>query len=366
MILGNFYSNIEIPEEEGIIIYTLVNFIKNNSTIKLTKKDDINHLENILGVLINISRDNMKNKNIIIYNEIIPFLLALINSSETLIWKRSILLLSYLCNNESTEIKNNIIELSTFNILYKKLFQISPPPPEKMLLDNYYEVYCSILGIRYLIDSNSSGITSFLDTPFIPLLLWTLDSAISLAGRSSYENIHNIQNYICLCFESCSSFSYENSSRLVEMKVIDGMMNVIEIYASKVKKKNQNVNEDTCLYSSMVIFNITREGFEKSLDGKFNKFKLIFEEDNKINRLLDCFKIIISHQPQSSTQMEILNYISISICYLLKSQKPLSIYHPILIYMNELKSSPSSAIGYDFTLAARNALVKIIDVEKCL
>jgi hypothetical protein len=63
---------------------------------------------------------------IIVDNGIIPLLLPLINSSETFVWKHSITLLSNLCAIKSTEIKNEIIELGAFNILHKKLLEISP------------------------------------------------------------------------------------------------------------------------------------------------------------------------------------------------------------------------------------------------
>jgi hypothetical protein len=152
------------------------------------------------------------------------------------------------------------------------------------------------------------------------------------------------------------------------MKVIDGMMKVIETYTSKIKenKQKQKVNEDTCLSASIAISNTSLLGSNKSSSGEFNKFKLTFEENNKITRLLDSFKRIISHQPQSATQKRILNRISISICRLLKSQKPSPIYHPVLIYVNELKSFPSPTTGYNFPLQAQIAWNEMVDAEKCL
>jgi hypothetical protein len=368
IILGLFYAYIEIPEEERIIVYTLINCIKKTSTNKLTKKEDIDHFVNILGALINISVNYEKNRKIIIDNGIIPLLLPLINSSETLVFENSVILLSNLCAIELTEIKNKIIELGAFNILHKKLLEISLLPPQKTLSSNYYSIYRSVAAIDNLLDSNSSGVTSFLNTPLIPLLLWTLNSAIFLADTSSDTNIHNIQNGICRCFMDSSFFSYEDSSRLIEMKVIDGMMNVIETYASEIKenKQKQKVNEDTCLRASIVIFNISFHGFNKLSSGEFNKFKLTFGENNKIIRLFDSFKIIVSHQPQSPTQKEILDIISISICRLLKLQKLSPIYHPVLIYLNKVRSSPSPITGYNFPLQAQIAWNEMVDAEKCL
>jgi hypothetical protein len=115
-----------------------------------------------------------------------------------------------------------------------------------------------------------------------------------------------------------------------------------------------------------VISNISLYGCDKSLLKKTNKFKLTFKKNNKITQLFDSFKIIISHQPQLSIQKDILDHISISVCRLLKSQKPSPIYSPVLIYVNELKSSPSPTTGYDYPLAAQIAWNKMIDAEKYL
>jgi hypothetical protein len=116
----------------------------------------------------------------------------LINSSEINIYQNSIILLSNICIDSSDEEKNNLIESGIFDVYHKKLLEISPPPPQNILSQNYYSVNCIIYGIKNILYSNSSCVSSFLNTPLIPVLLWTLNSTLTLTITSSDEDIYDI------------------------------------------------------------------------------------------------------------------------------------------------------------------------------
>jgi hypothetical protein len=131
IILGNFYSNIEIGEEGKIIINTLLNSLKKNMNNNLTEISIIENMKRLLRGIISISR-NDNNEKLLIDKEITPLLFNLINTSEKDIYENAICLLLNICDIQSVEEKNNIINIGAFNVLYKKLLEISPPPPGKV------------------------------------------------------------------------------------------------------------------------------------------------------------------------------------------------------------------------------------------
>jgi hypothetical protein len=88
-------------------------------------------------------------------------------------------------------------------------------------------------------------VTSFLKTPLIPLLLHTLDSIISIENTLFDEDIGKIQLNICRCFLRCTIHCYEDTLLLVEMKVIDLLLNIIEMYINEIKEKKIILNEET-------------------------------------------------------------------------------------------------------------------------
>jgi hypothetical protein len=92
----------------------------------------------------------------------------------------------------------------------------------------------------------------------------------------------------------------------------------------------------------------------QDLKKKKNKFKNYFDENDRLNVLLNLFKYLIT-QTLSPIQKEIINGISITICLLLKKEKPQLCYGCVLEYVNNLKSSPFPASGYDFPSAAKKA-----------
>jgi hypothetical protein len=163
-----------------------------------------------------------------------------------------------------------------------------------MILSNYFSIYRIIDGINNLLFSNCSGVTSFLKTPLISLLLHTLDSTISIENTSSDEDIGEIQ---------------------------------------KLFKKEKN------------------------------KFKNYFDENNRLNGLLDLFRYLISHT-LSPIQKEIIN--SIAIYQLLKIERLPFFYGCVLEYVNKLKLSPSPTSGFDFPSDAKKTWNEVLNFDECL
>jgi hypothetical protein len=178
--LGNFYKYIVIPNEGKIIINILINYLKEQSTKKPNEDENDKLVENALGTLVNITFAVDEGKKVLFGSGIIPLFLPLVNSSDTIVWQRTVILLGNIAYIESVEDKNSIISCGIFDVFYKKLLEISPLPPQKIISSNYFSIYCITLGINNLLTSNRSNITSFLKTPLIPLLLHTLDSTISI------------------------------------------------------------------------------------------------------------------------------------------------------------------------------------------
>jgi hypothetical protein len=313
----------------------------------------------VLDALAKIFR-NKENRSLFIDEEITPLLFNLINSSEIGIYQNSIALLCNICIDSSDEEKNNLIKSGIFNIYHKKLLEISPPPPENILSHNYYSVKCIISGIYNILNSNPSGVSSFLNTPLIPVLLQTLDSALTLTTTTSDNDIYNIQRCICNCFMYISSRSYNNVNLLVNPKIIDAMMNVIEKYISQIKENKTFLKKETAELGTIIIFNTTYKGVIESLSSEHNKFKKLFEDNNKLNRLLIIFEFLNSLKSITLLQKRITNRISISICYLFKNERILPSYNVVFSYIDKLRLSPHPTSGFDFPSNAQKAWNKII------
>jgi hypothetical protein len=334
---------------------------------QLTKKsneDENNELMiSVLKAFVNISVE-VDNEKVVLDGGIITLLLPLVNSSYTNVWKYTVLLLSNICNIESVEDRNSIINCGIFDVFHKKLLEISSSPPQKMISSNYFLINRIIVGIDHLLSSNHSGVTSFLKTSLITLLLHTFDSTISIGNTSSDEYIGNIQLNICRCFLRCTH-CYEDTLSLVEMKVIDSLLNIIEMYINEIKKKKIILNEETVLIISMIFFNTGLDGSIAGSKKEKNKFKNYFDINNKLNVLLNLFKHLIS-QSLSPIQKEAINHISITICRLLKNERPPLCYGCVFEYVNNLKSSHSPTSGCDFPSAAEEAWSEMLKADECL
>jgi hypothetical protein len=363
IILGNFYSCIVIPNEGKVFVNILINYLKEQSKNKLNKDENNELMISVLKAFVNISRGD--NNKLLINDGMVPLLLPLINSSNTIVWQRTVTLLSNICNIKSVEDKNSIINCGIFDVFHKKLLEISPTPPQNMISSNYISIYCIIDGIDHLLFSNRSGVTSFLKTPLIPLLLHTLDSTISIGNTSSDKDIQKIQQYICNCFGRCTEHCYEDTLLLVEMKVIDSLLNIIEKYINEIKKKKIILNEETVQTISMIFFNTGLYGSNAGSKKEKNKFKNYFDENNRLNKLFNLFKYLNS-QTLSPIQKETINYTSITICRLLKNDRPPLCYGCVLEYVNNLKSSTFFISGHNFPLAAKNSWNQMLEADECL
>jgi predicted nucleic acid-binding OB-fold protein len=80
----------------------------------------------------------------------------------------------------------------------------------------------------------------------------------------------------------------------------------------------------------MIFFNTGMDGSETGSKKEKNKYKSYFDENNRLNKLLNLFKYLIS-QILSPIQKETINYIFIKICKLLKNERPPLCYGCILM-----------------------------------
>jgi hypothetical protein len=113
-------------------------------------------------------------------------------------------------------------------------------------------------------------------------------------------------------------------------------LSIIEIYINEIKKKNILLNEEIVQAISIIFFNIGLDGLKVGFKEEKNKFKSYFDEDSRLNKLLNLFKFLIS-QTLSPIQKNIINYTSIPICLLLKNEKPPLCYGYVFEYVNNLK-----------------------------
>jgi hypothetical protein len=149
------------------------------------------------------------------------------------------------------------------------------------------------------------------------------------------------------------------------MKVIDSLLNIIEMYINGIKKKNILLNEETVNVISKIFFNTGMNGSEAGSKKEKNKFKNYFDKNNRLNILLNLFKYLIL-QTLSPIQKETVNCISITICDLLKNERPPLCYGCVLEYVNNLKSSPSPTSGYDLPSAAKIVWNEMLKADECL
>jgi hypothetical protein len=115
----------------------------------------------------------------------------------------------------------------------------------------------------------------------------------------------------------------------------------------------------------MIFFNTGLDGSTSGSKEEKNKFKNYFDENNRLNILFNLFKYLIS-QSLSPTQKETINYISTTICRLLKNERPPLCYGCVLEYVNNLKSSPSPTSGYDLPSDARISWGEMLKANECL
>jgi hypothetical protein len=309
---------------------------------------------------------NETNLQIFFYKGFIDILLTLISDSHNPILGRAVVLLSNISNILSVKAKNIIIKKDIFNILHRRLSELSPSPPQQTKPDDYYSVSCIVGSVNNLLDSNRSGVIPFLNSPLFPIFSWTLESSMSLLNISSDQYIQDIFTYICEAFHRCVKPPYENMTRFMEMKGGDLMLSVVEKYVEEIKESKKRLDEDGVECASTSIYNIAVDAFDKSDFGERNKMRSVFEENNKFNRMVDLCKYLISQPPSSPEQKCITDCISLAICFLLKSERPSPSLGSILSYVDNLKTSPPHPDGFNVSKWAKEAWDGMIEADECL
>jgi hypothetical protein len=114
------------------------------------------------------------------------------------------------------------------------------------------------------------------------------------------------------------------------------------------------------------LFNTTNNGFNKTGTKEKNIFRNTFELIDGTNRMNKIFDYLHIQQNQTDQEKNIVHRISISICRLFKSDTPPSSFKNVLLYINNLKSSPSPSSGFDFPSSARNSWNGMINADECV
>jgi hypothetical protein len=127
---------------------------------------------------------------------------------------------------------------------------------------------------------------------------------------------------------------------------------------NEIKSNKKKLDDEVIKFGSMILFNISAIGFDKSDIEERNIFQKSFYEINGIKRMYELFHFLNtlnSEEERTEEEKETVNFIAISICYLFKSNSiPLS-YFDLIIYLYNFKSLPSPSSGFDFPYSARYA-----------
>jgi hypothetical protein len=293
--------------------------------------------------------------------DIITTLFPYITTSNKKVSDNGIILLCNLCAVPDLKKKNIIINNGIFECLQKKLIKLSPPTGNKIETEDYYPVERICTTIINLIHLNPDGVSSFITSGLIPFFLRTLEITNNMRDSiSDGEKIGSIQWSVCGCLSSCTFLSFQHTKDLVELKVIGAMIAILEHFISRIKKKKPWLDEQVVENACYVLFNISFDGSIGAASGAKNEFIDDFKEVDGIKRLFNIFEYLLKQRVRSLKQNEIINYIAITICHLLKSDIVPSAYVPVLNYVDEIETTPSSQPGVNFPEYARNALREII------
>jgi hypothetical protein len=182
---------------------------------------------------------------------------------------------------------------------------------------------------------------------------------------SCNRKIQKIELCICNCFLRCTEHCYEDTLLLIEMKVVDSLLNIIEMYVDEIENRKILLNEKTVESISIIFFNMGLKGSKAGSKKEKNKFKKYFDESSRLNILLSLFEYLIWHN-LSPIQKNTINFISIAICLLLKNEKPPPSYNYVIKYVKNLKSSPSPTSSYDFPSFAKDSWDEILKDDECV
>jgi hypothetical protein len=323
------------------------------------------HTHNIIIALISISFFNNENRVVLVDNGLVPILFDFINCKEFDFCRSSLILLSNVCHVSSFEIKNTIIKKGIFGILHKKLLSLQT----SLLSSNYCSLYDLCNSISKLVEYNSEGVDMLLNSPLISSLLQTLElvtSIVEISSGTPNVDVVNIQRRICVSFVSCTSFSYEQCDCFVKYEVIPFLLVLLEKHMNMMKKKGKKMGEWVVRHAASILFNVSYFGYKKAVNREKNKFRGIFDGVNGMKRLYGLFSYLHNQKNQSSLERETINYISLCVCRLLKSDTIPPLYVSLLVYVNELRSQPKPESGDNFPLSARICWDGLIEANEYL
>jgi hypothetical protein len=290
IILGRFCSFLKIQPEYETIITTLNLGLTN----PLTTTNKL-HIDHIICSLISLSLDT-ENEEILIDCGVIPNIIPLIKNEDSEIWKDSIILVSNISFVNSIEKKLKIINTGLFDVFYEKMLQISPQPPALISFDNFYSLSRICLCVYRLVSNkNFTGVDSFLKTPLIRCLLWTLRSVSSVAiTPSCTDNVVKLQKWICSCFLKCVKSSFEHCHLFINFGVIDELFELVEIHIREAKQKRKGMNQFVVKTSLNVLSNITLQGFKTAESNNKNVFCDVFNSIKGVERMVKIFDFFSS------------------------------------------------------------------------
>jgi hypothetical protein len=242
------------------------------------------------------------------------------------------------------------------------LLEISPSPllPSEIESDKYYIISRICAGICGVLRKNEEGVNDMICcSPLIKYLLSLLESTSSKTvgvGTTITPHIYitDIEKYICWCFNECTFFSYQQCSKFVEYNIINVMIEFIEKHINKQKKNNEKLDNEIIKIALNILYNITNIGYKESKEEEKNKFRNFFDEITGINRMYELFQFFNNliendeNKDENDKEREIVDYISIIIYYLLKSDINTPLYKDVMIHLHNLRSSGSRTPGLDF------------------
>jgi hypothetical protein len=189
---------------------------------------------------------------------------------------------------------------------------------------------------------------------------------VETSSHTPDTDVVNIQKCICGCFANCTCFSYEQNVRVVSYEVIPSLLVLLEKHMNMMKEKGKKMDELVVRHATAALYNISFFGYKKAVYKQKNKLWDMFDAFNGIKLLYELFSYLHNQKDQSPNEKEAVNFISLCVCCLLKSDTISPSYVSLLVYVNELRSQPKPESGDDFPSFARVCWEGLVDVEEYL